>query len=518
MIYYNCKLRSKNGANLDESDETAEKRHAHAQIRHSYPYERISALNDEFYGNYIRDEKYLIQITQTVGSDMTALVAANIDHPDTSAWEAKLLSVFEDCDIALVKECTASEVREELGLSQFGRSSGKILEKMKIDYTASWMDPFPFELTENVPVLKKMTKASCRKRAKEILGSKILFDELDRIYSKENKKAYYGHPVHYMISAGDWGAARDICDLLINALSENGRLLSARQTVLRKVRGVSRRDDRYEKVIGSAEGGIMIIEFEPDGSMGRFATDFHELTKRTGEILEKSKKDTLFIFVEITGKSLKSSDAMSNITSKADIIQISEGSGTYAEAKQYLSELVSKVEFAAGEADEAFEYLPDAESYTVTDIFNAYNAWFGNGLKSHVYKAYKEQKTFKVEISKVESKPYEELQSMIGLTDAKRVIDDIIASSKMLRVRERMGLNTEGASMHMLFSGNPGTAKTTVARLLAKILKDEDAIRTGRFVECGRQDLVGRYVGWTAKIVAEKFREAQGGVLFIDEA
>jgi ATPases of the AAA+ class len=70
----------------------------------------------------------------------------------------------------------------------------------------------------------------------------------------------------------------------------------------------------------------------------------------------------------------------------------------------------------------------------------------------------------------------------------------------------------------MLFTGNPGSAKTTVARLLAEILKKEETIETGNFVECGRADLVARYVGWTAKTVREKFNEANGGILFIDEA
>lgn len=70
----------------------------------------------------------------------------------------------------------------------------------------------------------------------------------------------------------------------------------------------------------------------------------------------------------------------------------------------------------------------------------------------------------------------------------------------------------------MLFTGNPGSAKTTCARLLAGILKDRGLLASGEFVECGRSDLVGKYVGWTAIIVKEKFKQAQGGVLFIDEA
>ena len=70
----------------------------------------------------------------------------------------------------------------------------------------------------------------------------------------------------------------------------------------------------------------------------------------------------------------------------------------------------------------------------------------------------------------------------------------------------------------MIFTGNPGSAKTTVARLLSQILKKEGILDSGRFVEVGRADLIARYVGWTAKTVCEKFREAAGGVLFIDEA
>ena len=72
--------------------------------------------------------------------------------------------------------------------------------------------------------------------------------------------------------------------------------------------------------------------------------------------------------------------------------------------------------------------------------------------------------------------------------------------------------------MHMIFTGNPGTAKTTVARLFARIMRENGLLSRGQLVEVGRGDLVGKYVGWTSPVVKEKFKAASGGVLFIDEA
>lgn len=107
---------------------------------------------------------------------------------------------------------------------------------------------------------------------------------------------------------------------------------------------------------------------------------------------------------------------------------------------------------------------------------------------------------------------------MVGLADVKKVTDEILAAAKMQKMRKKMGLSETSPSMHMLFSGNPGTAKTTVARLLSQVLKEEEVLKYGHIVECGRQDLVGKYVGWTAQIVESKFQAARGGILFIDEA
>ena len=107
---------------------------------------------------------------------------------------------------------------------------------------------------------------------------------------------------------------------------------------------------------------------------------------------------------------------------------------------------------------------------------------------------------------------------MIGLKNAKEVIETAVNYYKMRKLfRDEQGY-AESPSMHMVFTGNPGTAKTSVARLFAGIMRDNGLLSVGKLFELGRSDIVGKYVGWTADIVKKKFREARGSVLFIDEA
>lgn len=89
---------------------------------------------------------------------------------------------------------------------------------------------------------------------------------------------------------------------------------------------------------------------------------------------------------------------------------------------------------------------------------------------------------------------------------------------KAQKLFKENGMCSESVSMHMVFTGNPGSAKTTVARLFASIMKENGILSIGDLYEVGRADLVGKYVGWTARIVREKFSAAKGSVLFIDEA
>lgn len=112
----------------------------------------------------------------------------------------------------------------------------------------------------------------------------------------------------------------------------------------------------------------------------------------------------------------------------------------------------------------------------------------------------------------------DELQALVGISNAKDQVKKILAFAKMRKAMEENGEHLEPITMNMEFVGNPGTAKTTVARIVAGLLKEIGIITTGKFIEVGRADLVAQYVGQTAPMVQSIFQRAKGGVLFIDEA
>jgi len=107
---------------------------------------------------------------------------------------------------------------------------------------------------------------------------------------------------------------------------------------------------------------------------------------------------------------------------------------------------------------------------------------------------------------------------LVGLAPIKRRIREIAALLLIARLREEQGLTTDKPTLHMSFTGRPGTGKTTVALQMAKILQQLGYVRKGHLVVATRDDLVGQYVGHTAPKTKEVIKRAMGGVLFIDEA
>ena len=166
------------------------------------------------------------------------------------------------------------------------------------------------------------------------------------------------------------------------------------------------------------------------------------------------------------------------------------------EAERFLKNLAEEKQISADA--KLANKIQEGKGYLVPELRGIFDSWYDQKLKTEIYPQYQDVLTIKAEEIKA--------------------IPKGTAYERFQKIYREKGIKTGRPVMHMVFTGNPGTAKTTVARLLAQIMQDNGLLSRGHLVEVGRSDLVGKYVGWTAKCVKEKFKEAKGGVLFIDEA
>lgn len=111
-----------------------------------------------------------------------------------------------------------------------------------------------------------------------------------------------------------------------------------------------------------------------------------------------------------------------------------------------------------------------------------------------------------------------DLDELVGLKKVKATVYDLIAYQKVQKLREKEGFFSQKSTLHLAFTGNPGTGKTTVARIVGRIYKQIGLLSKGHFLEVSRTDLIAGYQGQTALKVKDVIERAKGGVLFIDEA
>ncbi len=408
-----------------------------------------------------------------------------------------------------------------------GTYSDRLEKGSDDDFIARWrnsdlqIDYFnnnDFHLEEMIPKKKLLTKDEALERAMQLMGDRSLVEEIERIYSPDNRKGFFGIPVHYKLSVSCRDAAKGIIELLVGALMSNGRLIGSRVNYMSDITESCFNDRDVDKIFKYGEGTVLALEMAgDDDEHGSYASSYQRVMDYYEKLILRYQMRMLMIFVDLSEKEGFGGAMVSRMAEHIDIVGIHEGCGGKEEAVKYF---MCRAERDGETADEkkARALFSARKQYTAGEVDEKYSAWVRDGLKERIYRAYKECSTVSVDKSVAVSEPYQELQNMIGLDGIKKVVDEIIDTAAVRKIRSRMGLDNTDTSLHMIFTGNPGSAKTTVARLVAQILKKEGILQSGHLIECGRAELVGKYVGWTAKNVSRYFRMAKDGVLFIDEA
>lgn len=354
--------------------------------------------------------------------------------------------------------------------------------------------------------------------ARKHLAGETLSPELDRIFMSEKQKKLLGHPVHYLIESDDDQFSKRIMQTLLSALYTKGRIISRRYAEFDT--GSDRiRNDVVRSVYEACSGGTVVITlsnpFCEDGDeLEAFGEDaFDTICDSASEYSNR----VLFIF-RLPRECMAIKKRIAEFLGGLSFVEITEDIVSGEKARKYLEALAKDSPVPADET--LFSRIAEDKTYYGSEMRKVYEDWFQVKLKTDVFPQYACVSECRAKTVKEEEKgsAYNELASMIGLTEVKTVIEKALNFYKLQRIYKKRGISQTRPAMHMVFTGNPGTAKTTVARLFSRIMKENELLSRGHLVEVGRGDLVGRYVGWTAKTVEEKFRQADGGVLFIDEA
>ncbi|WP_406040107.1 AAA family ATPase [Succinimonas sp.] len=353
-----------------------------------------------------------------------------------------------------------------------------------------------------------------------------LAGELDRIYAVNAEPGVFGHPVHYCIESPDVKSAMNVVSFIIKMLYSRGRLLSRRFGVIHMNSYEKKRDSDKEfhefLALHDCASAVAVFENEKIAEdSGCLSSDGREHLTELLEFMEESSLTTLYFIISVTPEKSagKKESLVSLIEEKVPLVRLRTGFGTREQAETYMKELVTGAGYDKWMDDAVNQIRRDSRTEFSMGIVNdIFKSWSRRVLCNTVYSYGNEIRPPKAKRKTKGRSARQRLGDMIGLDRVKEIVDRIIAVTSVSKRRKDLGLDDSIKSRHMIFTGNPGTAKTTVARLLSEILREEGILEHGSFVECGRSDLVARYVGWTAKTVKEMFNKAEGGILFIDEA
>lgn len=365
------------------------------------------------------------------------------------------------------------------------------------------------------------SKEAALAMAKKLLFVPDLLPEIERIFVECNQKKFFAHPVQYVVMADNDKVKKDVRKILVGSLYKANRLASKR--ICYVGRNTDRCDqecidiDVTQNLYKAQHGSTIIFQPEPYVSISGDSNKNHEIMQQVCQQILQYHSDTLNI-IELKRGDEKTLKQVYNELPDVKFVVLKESQILISDAKRYLraKARVDKIK----DTKSLLEMLPDKKMrYYPIDLDKIYSKWFDDRLCTEIYPQYR---TVSVAAKVVENKPkgnaYRQLESLIGLKVAKQIIKSAVDYQNAQKLFDDNGMYSQKIARHMVFTGNPGSAKTTVARLFAQIMKDNEILSEGDLIECGRADIVDRYLGGTAPRIQRLFKKATGSVLFIDEA
>ena len=472
----------------------------------------LLAAKSEAFNKGLRGRAFFYVVNAS-GGTFTAMAVQkdprmNMD-PQFPAYTEALGVKLTDIHAEEVSLHTACNLLHRASRNDYIEDDDDVLKTLDLDYMVNQRFS-DFRFWEDL--MGEAYKDEIYAKAERLFTKDCLLPELDRIYAGGASAKIVGHPVHYLIQTDDAGIRREMIQALLPSLYANGRLQNRRySSVYFRGKALYGKSSDYDQFYKSNAGGTVIVQYSADyGDTDEDTADgIRDTIEKLCSYIKKYRHQVLTILC-LPRECTKLKELFYENLGTVSFVELKEEFAVGERAGDYLKLLARENHVRTDK--KLFAKLEGNRGYLAPELRTIFDGWYNNKLKTTVYPQYKEISTVKTEVEKAKPKgdAYKELMEMIGLTEAKNVILQALNYHKAQKLFADKGMKVDRPAMHMVFTGNPGTAKTTVARLFARIMRENGLLSRGHLVEVGRGDLVVIFAGYPNRM--EEFLQKNPGL------